>query len=172
MDHKDFFYQGISINLDCSNPPKEVVIRNAIGRMYYYIYHEALVFIQNNDFLSSIFNDELFKNKNPSSHMRLVNTFSEYARISQDLKYGSISRYIGSLHSLRCLSDYNLTKVVKENDFFSFLANLESLKLEIAKINSDFFRVDTKLKSESITQSTTNIGQIVVKKKPSLRILE
>ena len=171
MDHKAFFYQGISLKLDQIPAPDEVSIRNAIGRMYYYAYHEALIFVQNHSFLSSIYNDQLFIKKNPRLHKRLVKTFAEYAANTQDLKYGTISRYLGSLHTMRCFADYNLIRLVKESDFFSFLANLESLKLEIIKIDSNSYDVDIKIKSENIIQTNTEIGKVVVKKK-GLRLLD
>lgn len=171
MDHKAFFDQGISLSFDQNTRPVEADIRNAIGRLYYYAYHEALKFVQNNEFLSLIYNDAEFKKKNPTSHKRILKTFAKYSSDSQNLNYGTISRHLGNLHTMRCTADYDLIQVVNENNYFSFIANFESLKQEIIKIDVGSFNVDTKLESENITQTDAAFGKIIVKKK-GLRLVE
>lgn len=170
MDHQAFFEQGISLNFDLKTAPTEVEIRNAIGRIYYFTYHEALSFVKENSFLSAIYDD--LKDKVPSSHKRLFQTFVLYASTNQELIYGTISRHLTTLHTMRCTSDYDLKSVVSQNCYFSLLANLESLKLEIAQLNSNFFNINTSLKSENITQSKVAAGNIIVRRKPSLKIMD
>ncbi|MNE75878.1 hypothetical protein D3C80_1720780 [compost metagenome] len=106
----------------------------------------------------------------PSLHKRLFQTFVKYATQTQDLIYGTISRHLSNLHTARCAADYNLDSHVNDSDYFSFLANLESLKCEIVKKDKNFFNINTSLKSESIIQTNLNCGKAVVKKR--LRLLD
>lgn len=168
MDHKCFFELGISLKFDQASPPTEVEIRNAIGRIYYYTYHEALELVNANEALLEIYNE--LKEEFPSFHKRLFRTFVVFATQNQDLSYGTISRHLGNLHTFRCSADYNLEAQITERDYFSFLANLDSLKLEIVKKDKNFFDVQTSLNSQSVIQTNLDCGKAIVRKR--LRVLD
>lgn len=168
MDHKSFFEQGISLKFEDLTPPAEVDIRNSIGRMYYFTYHEALALVNNNDALLKIYNDLIIEF--PSTHKRLFQTFVKYAMQTQDLVYGAISRHLANLHTFRCSADYDLNVQITDSDYFSFLANLDSLKIETLKKDSRFFNVETNLNSKNVVQTDINCGKVIVKKR--LRILD
>lgn len=170
MNHVLFYESGISLQFNAEKKPDEVLIRNSIGRIYYYIYHEALEWLFNDSLLLAKY--ESLEKKVPSFHKRLARTFADCSADTQKLSYGTISRLLYALHDARCKADYHLDHTVDESDFFSMLGTLESLKQESQKFNSNVFRIETNIKSENLNVLRTDVGSIAVIKRPTLRILD
>lgn len=176
MNHVEFLEIGLSI--DCENAG-EVTIRNSLGRIYYYVYHELLEFVMVDESLAKIFSD--LKEKIPSCHKRLAVVFAEAAKGTQNLKFGKISRLLGVLHRLRCQADYELDTNLNKDSYLSMIAQLDDLKNVAQEINPNSFDTDVLPKNIIITGTTINSASIQVirrnqpdrlKKKPSLRILD
>lgn len=180
MNHIDFFKIGIGVDFSKSDELSEATIRNSLGRLYYYTYHEALKFVHEDENLLKIYTDLALSI--PSYHKRLIAVFAHFAANTQNLKYGKISRLLSVLHNLRCDADYELSKVLGKNDFLSMLAQLDDLKNVVQELNSQYFNITVSPVNTSVSTTCIENGTIRVlkkerissepKKKPSLRLLD
>lgn len=180
MNHVEFLKIGIDVDFTKLEELTEVKIRNSLGRIYYYTYHEAMKFVCEDDELSKIFDN--LKCSIPSFHKRLITVFAEIAKHTQNLKYGKISRLLGILHTMRCDADYDMDMKLGKNDFLSMLAQLDDLKNVSQELKPDYFQVcltpedislsETTIENASIKVFKKEQASIPIKRRPSLRILE
>ncbi len=170
MHHSNFFDAGNKVVFTSTSLPHEIDLRNAISRLYYYIYHEVLIWIHNDEILKNLYLNSVEKSK----HKRLRSVLAHRVKESRDTSYGTISRLLGILHQARCDCDYNLDNTVDKNFYDSFIANFTSLKQISINLKNDIFNKFECTLLEEI--ATTKIGnnQIRVCKavKPSLKILD
>lgn len=180
MNHIEFFKIGIGVDFNKLDEFPEATLRNSVGRLYYYTYHEALKFIHEDEGLIEIYTD--LASSIPSYHKRMITVFARFAANTQNLKYGKISRLLSVLHNLRCDADYELNKVLGKNDFLSMLAQLDDLKNVVHELNQQYFNISVSPVNSNISTTCMENGTIRVmrkenpssepKKKPTLRLLD
>lgn len=141
--HHHEFYDSVS-----STQPNasEIEFRNAMSRIYYYIYHEILSLIKENEELNTIYEEfekKLDRDK-PSSHKLLQNVFFTYATRFKNLQYTDIGKKLGSLHQLRCYADYCLDEQIKFANFNSMLYEVQDLQQKIQRLYKDTFKIELK----------------------------
>lgn len=73
MNHIEFLQMGIDVDFDKLDELAEVKIRNSLGRIYYFTYHEAVNFICDDEEFCKIYTS--LKSTIPSSHKRLIAVF-------------------------------------------------------------------------------------------------
>lgn len=177
MNHAEFLKIGIEIDISVAN---EATIRNSLGRIYYYTYHEILKFISHDSVLMQIFEDQ--KESIPSYHKRLVIVLAEASRLTHDWTYGTVSRLLGVLHSMRCEADYDLNVTLNKSHLLSMIAQLDTLRDAAQKLQPTSFDIsvlptglvvdETKVDSASIKVVRTGYSKDVSAKRSSLRILD
>ncbi|MEN8291966.1 hypothetical protein ABFO59_05725 [Acinetobacter radioresistens] len=180
MDHIEFFKIGIEVDFNKLDEFSEATLRNSLGRLYYYTYHEALKFVREDESLIKIYTD--LTSSIPSYHKRLITVFAKFSANTQNLKYGKISRLLSVLHNLRCDADYELSKVFGKNDFLSMLAQLDDLKNVVHELNPHYFNISVSPVNSNISTTSVESGTIRVmrkeisssapRKKPILRLLD
>lgn len=141
--YHDEFYNSVSNILPNAN---EIEFRNAMSRVYYYVYHEILVLIKGNKELNTIY--EEFERKSdrdkPSSHKLLQTVFFTYATRYKNVKYTDIGKKLGSLHQLRCHADYMLNKKIQFANYNSMLFEVKDLQQKVQRIYKDAFHIELK----------------------------
>lgn len=157
MNCHDFL--TLSLQISKIEHQQESISRNGIGRLYYFCYHEALELINSNDELKSIYRSL----ENMGAHQKVASVFSEYARQSKELKYGTVSRLLRGMHRLRCDADYDMNCHISGAELISMITTLKSLKETLLSLGSPYFQVNI---DDYVPE------KIQVKKKPSLRIVE
>lgn len=168
MEHNAFYSMGNMI-VNSSHPnPSEVELRTAVGRIYYYVYHEILNWVVSDENLNTLYRDSEIK----STHKKLINVFYELTKQTQDLNYGKITRLLSAMHGFRCKADYHLEGMVDRALFDSILANLNDLKDTCMTYNHTLFSVVISEKPSIIGSIKTNSGNFEVRKKPTLRLLD
>lgn len=167
MNHDAFYVMGSKIISQNNDNLTEADIRTAIGRVYYYIYHEVLNWVKLEEFMLNVYSESEIK----STHKKLINVFYELARSTRNLQYGKISRLLSTLHSLRCIADYQLNDPVDKALFESMEANLEDLKEACLSLKNDLFKILNNEVVETIAAHRTQDATLEVRKKP-LRILD
>ncbi|TCB67411.1 hypothetical protein E0H88_12855 [Acinetobacter sp. ANC 4216] len=171
MEHKSFFDTGIQLDFSNGNEPSEVLIRNAIGRLYYYVYHEVLSWINLDENLGQHY--DALSSEYPTTHKRLAQTFLEYSRTTKDLQYSSIYRLLINLHQWRCKADYQLNININKSNYYSVIENIKCLKDLSQKFRSDRFEIEIDLvEVDIITHKTRSASMQVIKRKPTLRLLD
>jgi|GEM_PF-4887696 len=167
MNHDAFYLIGNKIISQNNKDLTEVELRTAIGRIYYYIYHEILNWVDTDDSMKLIYSESKIK----SAHKKLVNVFFEMAKNTRNLQYGKISRLLALLHSLRCVADYQLDEPVNKALFDSMEANLEDLKDACLSLKNDLFKILNGEIVETIGAHKTQNATLEVKKR-TLRLLD
>lgn len=180
MNHSEFLDTGVDVDFSKLDELTEVRLRNSLGRIYYYTYHEALSFVINDFELNNLYLN--LKQTIPSTHKLLISTFAEKAKETQNRSYGKISRLLGVMHNLRCNADYDMNIVVGKNEFLSMLAQLEDLKNAANELKPAHFTksitpektslTETKVDNASIKVFKKEVDNTQVRKKPSLRLLD
>lgn len=168
--HQDkFFESGFKLDFEGATVIEEVEIRNAIGRIYYYIYHEVLIWINSDSALNPIYQNIDEK----SYHKKLRKVFQEIAIDTNDTVYGTIYRMLGLLHQSRCDCDYDLDESIDSEFFDTFIANFASLKQAVFNLNQEIFKLfECEIFEEIATTSSSNASIAIFRKKSSLRPLE
>jgi len=166
VDHKDFYNLGRKIDLLEGNP-SEAELRTSIGRIYYYVYHEILRWVNCETLLLNAY----YESEILSTHKRLIDTFAKVSKNTQKLIYGKICRLIGALHTLRCNADYQLHQKIDMQTYKSTLANFEDLKEACEQLRPDMFQIDINTISETLGTTQTTNAEIKVKKR-TIRILD
>lgn len=170
MDHSEFYHLGNRLALSEDKLHVESEIRNAIGRLYYYVYHEILFWVKSDKQLSNYY----LTSTERSSHKKLFDVFYESAKDTKDLRYGKIKRLLCDLHDSRCICDYDLDETIDKSILEEFQADLLDLKDVVlhykdnvfASVISEVGEVDDVFKTQNFS------AKVVQKKKPTLRILE
>lgn len=180
MNHVEFLEIGVDVDFSKLDELTEVKLRNSLGRIYYYTYHEALSFVSNDIELNKLYLN--LKQTIQPTHKLLISTFAEKAKETQNKNYGKISRLLGVMHKLRCNADYDMDIIVGKNEFLSMLAQLDDLKSAANELNPDRFTslvtpektsiIETKIDNASIKVFKKDADVIPKKKKPSLRLLD
>lgn len=141
--HHHEFYDSVS---NTQPNASEIEFRNAMSRVYYYIYHEILSLIKENEELNVIY--EEFEKKTGrdklSSHTLLQTVFFTYATRSKNSQYTDIGKKLGSLHQLRCHADYMLNKKIQFANYNSMLYEVKGLQQKVQSIYKDAFNMELK----------------------------
>lgn len=161
MQHHEFYNCTTSIQANAT----EIELRNAMSRLYYYVYHEILSIISQNKDLSLI-----YQGLDGSSHKRLQNTFFTYTKRTGKLIYTEISRLLQTLHNLRCDADYELNINIVFSDFNSMLAQLQTLKSKFQMENATAFNINIELPKKVVVIKNTNKQDI--QNKPSFSFVD
>ncbi len=167
MNHDAFYVMGNKIISQNNDNLTEAEIRTAIGRIYYYIYHEVLSWVNIDDSMKVVYSESEIK----STHKKLINVFFEMAKSTKNLQYGKISRLLSTLHSYRCLADYQLNDPVDKALFESMQANLEDLKEACLGLKNDLFEILNIKTIETIGAHKTQSATLEVRKR-TLRLLD
>lgn len=162
MQHHEFYDCTTSIQANAT----EIELRNAMSRLYYYVYHEILSIISQNEDLSLI-----YQGLEGSSHQRLQNTFFNYTTRTRKLIYTEISQLLKALHKLRCDADYELNDKIVFSDFNSMLAQLQTLKSKFQMENATAFNIDIVFPKKVMVVQRTN-KQDIQPKKPEFHFVE
>ena len=169
MHHEKFFESGNKLDFSGVDFIEEIEIRNSIGRIYYYIYHEILSWVKSDSQLNNFYQNSTEK----SFHKKLRCVFQELANTTKNTIYGKIFRILGLLHQSRCDCDYELQDNINEDFFNTFIANFASLKQTVIILNNNIFKVfKCEIYEEVASTETKNATITVLKKKPSLKCLE
>lgn len=168
MEHDAFYNAGNMIVAKSYPNSSEIEFRTAVGRIYYYVYHEILSWVKSDDTLSAIYSGSEIK----STHKKLINVFYELTKKTKDLNYGKISRLLSVMHGFRCRADYLLEALVDKSLFESIIANLDDLKEACIKCNKNLFSIVRSEKQNTIGSLKTGSANIEVRKKPTLRLLD
>lgn len=168
MHHDEFYNLGASIAFNSKCSPSEIEIRNAIGRIYYYVYHEVLEWVQGDEALSVYFNNSEEK----SSHLKLRDVFLQISQKDKDTKFGKVYRLLADLHKSRCICDYKLTHEVTKDFLDTFEAVLSEFKEECIKLKPEILKLVPYEEFEDIAEFKAPTYNAVVRKKPSLKILD
>lgn len=148
--HHHEFYDSVSNTQPNAN---EIEFRNAMSRIYYYIYHEILSLIKENEELNTIYEEfekQLDRRDKPRSHQLLQNVFFTYATRSKNSQYTDIGKKLGSLHQLRCHADYILNKKIQFANYNSMLVEVKDLQQKIQKLYKDTFNIEIKFPEKAI----------------------
>lgn len=137
MDAIDFL--NIALQTSKQDDLKEAELRNAIGRLYYYCYHEAKSLIIANEECHKIYDQALLGN---SAHKSIFQTFYEHSKSTRNLRYGTLSRLLKDIHTERCNADYELDISFKKSDLISLIKMLIDIKNNIDELKLSFFQVD------------------------------
>lgn len=142
--HHHEFYDSVS-----STQPNasEIEFRNAMSRIYYYVYHEILSLIEQYTDLKDIY-DEL--GGQYSSHKLLQNVFFTYTKRFKNKEYMYIGQKLGSLHQLRCYADYTLNQNIQFANYNSMLVEVKDLQQKIQKLYKDAFNIEIKFPKKAI----------------------
>lgn len=172
MDHAKFYESGTKFNFDQIENPEEIEIRNAVGRIYYYIYHEVLKWVNSDNTLRPIYLNLDIK----SFHLKLRKVFFELVQETNIELYGKISRLLENLHQARCDCDYDLLEVVDKDLYDTFIVNFTDLKQACLKFKNDIFPAfECEILEEIASTNIENAKITILKKgksdKPKLRIL-
>lgn len=167
MNHDAFYVIGNKIISQNKDDLTEAEIRTAIGRVYYYIYHEILSWVNIDDSMKVVYSESDIK----STHKKLINVFFEMAKSTKNLQYGKISRLLSTLHYYRCLADYQLNEPVDKALFESMQANLEDLKDACLALENDLFEILNNETIETISTHKTQSATLEVRKR-TLRLLD
>jgi len=167
MNHEAFYVLGNKIISQTNDNLTEAELRTAIGRIYYYIYHEVLRWVNIDDSMKLVYSESEIK----STHKKLINVFFEMAKNTRNLQYGKISRLLSTLHSYRCLADYQLNDQVDKALFESMIANLEDLKEACSSFKNDLFKVLNVETVETLGAHKTQSATLEVRKR-TLRLLD
>lgn len=180
MNHVEFLDIGVDVDFSKLEELTEAKLRNSLGRIYYYTYHEALSFVSNDIELNELYLS--LKQTIHQTHKLLISTFVAKAKETQNRNYGKIARLLGVMHQLRCNADYDMDIVVGKNEFLSMLAQLDDLKNAANELNPEHFTasvtpdktsiIETKIDNASIKVFKKDIDVLPAKKKPSLRLLD
>lgn len=141
--HHHEFYDSVS---NTQPNASEIEFRNAMSRVYYYIYHEILSLIKENEELNTIYEEfekKLDRDK-PSSHKLLQNVFLTYTTRSKNLQYTHIANSLKTLHNLRCDADYKLNEKIQFANFNSMLYEVQDLQQKIQRLYKDTFKIELK----------------------------
>lgn len=142
MHHHNFYDSVSSTQANAS----EIDFRNAMSRIYYYVYHEILSLIEKYTDLKIIY-DEL--KGQYSSHKLLQNVFFTYTTRSKSLQYAHIANSLKTLHNLRCDADYHLDEQIKFADYNSMLFEVRDLQQKLQRIYKDAFNMEIKSPSKT-----------------------
>lgn len=162
MQHHEFYNCTTSIQANAT----EIELRNAMSRLYYYVYHEILSIISQNKDLSLI-----YQGLDGSSHKRLQNTFLTYTTRTKEIRYTEISKLLKTLHNLRCDADYELNDKIVFSDFNSMLAQLQTLKSKFQMENATAFNIDIVFPEKVVVTKRTN-QQDIQPKKPNFSFVD
>lgn len=167
--HQDEFYNlGATIAFNSAGLPSETEIRNAIGRIYYYVYHEILEWIQGDSNLSVYYKNSA----ETGSHSKLRDVFLQVSQNDNDTKFGKVYRLLANLHASRCICDYKLQQEVTRDFLETFEATLTEFKEECVKLNPALLKLIPCEEFEEIAELKTATFSAMVRKKPSLKILD
>lgn len=170
MNHSEFYHLGNRLTSSLGNPAIESEIRNIIGRLYYYVYHEILIWVKSDETLLNLYRSSTEK----GSHNKLYDAFFQYAKSTQELKYGTIKRLLCDLHDSRCLCDYKLNESVNASIIDEFHAVLLELKEVVQHVRKSVFSavVSEELQIEEVLVTENFTAKVVKKQKHGLRILD
>ena len=160
MNHQELL--NLALEIQNNQNPSEVKVRNAMGRLYYFAYHETLLMIQGNDGLKAVY-DQL----SGGSHEKVLKTFIEYYRLSQNYDAFEFGQKLEFLRNSRNIADYKLDRTLAITNFNTMLTQLKKLK-ELSNITKNqFFQM--KIRTVIHTQPNRN----TTNQKPSkLRVVE
>lgn len=136
--HHHNFYDSVS---NTQANASEIEFRNAMSRIYYYVYHEILSLIEKYTDLKIIY-DEL--KGQYSSHKLLQNVFFTYTTRFKNLQYAHIANSLKTLHNLRCDADYHLNEQIKFANYNSMLFEVKDLQQKVQRIYKDAFNIELK----------------------------
>lgn len=148
MERKELLDLALEINALTNK--SEVKIRNAIGRLYYFIYHESLAIIKETPGLNQIY--ENFHRDTPS-HKKLLDTFEAYADQYNSFQHGQFRKKLKSLRNLRNTSDYKLDQTIGIGYLNTIIADLEYLK-SLTEVTQNKFFQQSKKKYISVQHKT------------------
>lgn len=137
MDDIDFL--DITLEISKQDNLKEAELRNVIGRLHDYCYHEAKSFILANEEYCEFSEQALLNN---SAHKSIFNTFYQYSKSTRDLRYGIIWRLLKDIHTERCDADYELNINSKKSALISLIKILVEIKNNIDELKLSFFQID------------------------------
>lgn len=167
MNHDEFYSIGKGIVSQNGSAYTEIELRTAIGRIYYYIYHEVLDWVQHDEYMKDFY----FESEVKSSHKKLINVFYEMAKKTRNLQYGKIHRLLSTLHTYRCSADYQLRDSINKDLFDSFEADLDDLKEACLLFKTEIFSIIKKEQTDILSSLKTE-NAIIHVRKPKLKLLD